>query len=68
MLARLFPVEAEAFGAAVARGEAEGHAATVCGWQAHRQGAPVEAAMTAYFYGSLAGYCSAALKLPDCVG
>ena len=63
MLARLFPEPEEAFGAAVARGEAEGHAAVVCGWQAHRQGVPVEAAMTAYFYGSLAGYCGAALKL-----
>ena len=54
---------AEAFVAAVARGEAEGHAAVVCGLQAHRQGVPPEAAMTAYFYGSLSGYCSAALKL-----
>ncbi len=56
-------VSAEAFGAAISRGEADGHAAIVCGLQAHRQGAPVEAAMTAYFYGCLAGYCSAALKL-----
>ena len=47
----------------VARGEADGHAAVVCGLQAHCQGVPVEAAMTAYFYGSLSGYCSAALKL-----
>ncbi len=51
------------FSAAVARGEAAGHAAIVCGWQAHRLGVPTEAAMTAYLYGSLAGYCSAALKL-----
>ncbi len=56
-------VSASSFAAAVARGEADGHAAIVCGLQAHRQGAPVEAAMTAYFYGSLSGYCSAALKL-----
>lgn len=56
-------VTVPAFGAAVAGGEADGHAAIVCGLQAHRQGVPVEAAMTAYFYGSLAGYCSAALKL-----
>ena len=56
-------VTADAFAAAVARGEADGHAAIICGLQAHRQGAPAEAAMTAYFYGSLAGYCSAALKL-----
>ena len=69
MLARVQPaaemngVSAEGFGAAIARGEAEGHAAVVCGLQAHWQGAPVEAAMAAYFYGSLAGACSAALKL-----
>ena len=69
MLARALPraeaggVTAETFGAVVARGEADGHAAIVCGLQAHCQGAPVEAAMTAYFYGSLSGYCSAALKL-----
>ncbi len=69
MLTRLTPpadvrgLSAEAFGAAVARGEADGHAAIVCGLQAHCQGAPAEAAMTAYFYGSLAGSCSAALKL-----
>ena len=56
-------VTAEVFAAAVARGEANGHAAIVCGLQAHRQGAPVDAAMTAYFYGSLSGYCSSALKL-----
>ncbi len=54
---------AEAFAAAIARGEAGGHAAIVYGLQAHRQGAPTGAAMTAYFYGSLSGYCSAALKL-----
>ena len=51
------------FAAAVARGEAAGHAAIVCGWQAHRLGVPVEAAMTAYLYSNLSGYCSAALKL-----
>ena len=69
-LARVWPDEANAAGvtagelaAAIARGEAAGHTAIVCGWQAHRLGVPVEAAMTAYFYGSLSGYCSAALKL-----
>ena len=69
MLTRVQPstvaggVSAPSFAAAIARGEADGHAVTVCGLQAHRQGAPVAAAMTAYFYGSLSGYCSAALKL-----
>ncbi len=63
-LARVWPdATAGEFAAAVARGEAAGHAAVVCGWQAHRFGVPVEAAMTAYLYGSLAGSCSAALKL-----
>ncbi len=69
-LARVWPVDADVPGitagelaAAVARGEADGHAAIICGWQARRLGVPVEAAMTAYFYGSLSGYCSAALKL-----
>ena len=56
-------VTAAEFAAAVARGEADGHAAVVCGWQAHQLRVPVEAAMTAYLYGSLSGYCSAALKL-----
>ena len=52
-----------AFEAAVARGEARGHAAVVCGVQAHVLGVPVDAAMAAYGYGSLAGFGSAALKL-----
>ena len=54
---------AGAFGEAVARGEARGHAAVVCGLQAHWLGVPVDAAMTAYGYGNLAGFGSAALKL-----
>ena len=54
---------ARAFGAAVARGEARGHAAVVGGVQAHALGVPVDAAMAAYGYGSLAGFGSAALKL-----
>ena len=69
-LARVWPefpaqsgVTAGEFAAAIAHGEADGHAAIVCGWQAHWLDVPEEAAMTAYFYGSLSGYCSAALKL-----
>ncbi len=54
---------ARACAQAVARGEAAGHAAVVCGLQAHVLGVPVEAAMAAYSYGSLSGYGSAALKL-----
>ena len=54
---------ARAFGAAVARGEARGHAAVVGGVQARVLGVPVDAAMAAYGYGSLAGFGSAALKL-----
>ena len=54
---------ARAFEAAVARGEARGHAAVVGGVQAHVLGVPVDAAMAAYGYGSLAGFGSAALKL-----
>ena len=54
---------ARAFEAAVACGEARGHAAVVCGVQARVLGVPVDAAMFAYGYGSLAGFGSAALKL-----
>ncbi len=52
-----------AFDACIGRGEAAGHAAIVCGVQAAWLGVPVEAAGAAYFYGSVAGVCSAALKL-----
>ncbi len=44
-------------------GDAAGHAAIVCGIQAAWLNAPAAAASTAYFYGSVSGYCSAALKL-----
>ena len=56
-------VTAGEFAAAIALGDADGHAAVVCGCQAHWLDVPAEAAMTAYLYGSLSGYCSAALKL-----
>ena len=54
---------ATAFHECMARGEAAGHAAAVAGVQAAWLGVPAEAACAAYFYGSVSGYCSAALKL-----
>ena len=54
---------AAAFQERIARGEAAGHAAIVCGVQACWLGVPTEAAGAAFFYGSMSGYCSAALKL-----
>ncbi len=54
---------AAAFHAGIQRGEAAGHAAIVCGVQAAWLDVPVHAAGAAYFYGSVAGVCSAALKL-----
>jgi urease accessory protein len=54
---------ARAFAQAVTDRRCRGHAVIVCGLQAYLLGIPAEAAMTAYAYGSLAGYCSAALKL-----
>jgi urease accessory protein len=51
------------FAAAVARGEARGHHLTVCAIQAEGEGFPLSAALGAYFYQSVAGVCSAALKL-----
>ncbi len=44
-------------------GKTPGHAAVVCGIQAAWLDVPVDAACAAYFYGSVSGYCSAALKL-----
>ena len=44
-------------------GKTPGHAVIVCGIQAGWLDVPVDAACTAYFYGSVSGYCSAALKL-----
>jgi urease accessory protein len=48
---------------AIAAGEAAGHHLTVCAAQALAEGAPLAAALTAYMYQSVAGLCSAALKL-----
>ena len=54
---------AAAFHGCIERGEAAGHAAIVCGVQASWLAVPCEGAGAAYFYGSVSGYCSAALKL-----
>lgn len=51
------------FQSSIERGEAAGHAVIVCGLQAACLHVPWEAAGAAYFYGSVAGVCSAALKL-----
>lgn len=70
MLLRVMPsaepvgrLTAAAFHDGIGRGEAAGHAAIVCGVQAGWLGIPADAAGAAYFYGSVSGYCSAALKL-----
>ena len=47
----------------IEQGDAAGHAPIVCGVQAAWLNMPADAAGTAYFYGSVSGYCSAALKL-----
>jgi urease accessory protein len=44
-------------------GEAAGHHIVVCALQAVARGVPLEAALIAYLYQTLAGACSAALKL-----
>ena len=49
--------------AAIARNEAHGHHLTVCAVQATGEGFPLAAALGAWFYQSVAGACSAALKL-----
>ncbi len=51
------------FADAIARGEAHGHHLTVCAVQAAGEGFPLEAALDAWFYQSVAGACGAALKL-----
>jgi urease accessory protein len=51
------------FAAAIARGEAHGHHLTVCAVQAAGEGFPLPAALGAWFFQSIAGACSAALKL-----
>ena len=47
----------------VERSSARGHHLVVCGLQAAVEGMPAFAALTAYFYQSLAAMCAAALKL-----
>jgi urease accessory protein len=51
------------FAAAVMSGRASGHHLVVCALQARAGGMPLAAALTAYFYQSLAAICAAALKL-----
>jgi urease accessory protein len=53
----------EALAQSIARGEGRGHHLTVCGLQAAVEWVPLEAALAAYFYQSLAAVCSAAMKL-----
>lgn len=48
---------------AIARSEAHGHHLTVCAVQALVEGFPIDAALTAYFYQTIGGVCSAALKI-----
>ena len=56
------PLYAE-FAGAIARGEARGHHLTVCAVQARAEGFPLPAALSAYFYQTISGVCSAALKI-----
>jgi urease accessory protein len=51
------------FDDAIRDGRASGHHLVVCGLQARAEGVPLTAALTAYFYQSLAAICAAALKL-----
>jgi len=51
------------FDEAIQQGRARGHHLVVCGLQARIEGLPLEAALTTYFYQSLAAICAAALKL-----
>ena len=51
------------FAAAITRGETHGHHLTVCAVQAAGEGFPLSAALGAWFYQSVAGACSASLKL-----
>ena len=55
--------ELAAFAGAIADGRARGHHLVVCALQARAAGVPLEAALAAYFYQSLAAVCAAALKL-----
>jgi urease accessory protein len=51
------------FETAVLEGRASGHQLVVCALQARVSGAPLAAALAAYYYQSLAAICAAALKL-----
>ena len=51
------------FEAAILVGRASGHHLVVCGLQARSAGVPLNAALTTYFYQSLAAICAAAMKL-----
>ena len=55
--------EFAAFAGAIAAGRARGHHLVVCALQSRAAGVPLEAALAAYFYQSLAAFCAAALKL-----
>lgn len=52
-----------AYDTLIARGSCAGHHLVVCGLQAGMEGIPLEAALAAYFYQSLAALGAAALKL-----
>ena len=51
------------FDDAIRGGRANGHHLVVCGLQARAEGVPIAAALTVYFYQSLAAICASALKL-----
>jgi urease accessory protein len=51
------------FAETIARGEAHGHHLTICAVQSAVEGFPLDAALGAYFYQTIAGVCSAALKI-----
>ncbi len=53
----------EQFESAIHQGLASGHHLVVCGLQAHVEDVPLHAALTTYFYQSLAAICAAAMKL-----
>ena len=61
----LFPADAwlAALAADVAAGALAGHHVTVCAFGAVTAGVPLHAALLAYFYGNVAGVCTAAPKL-----
>jgi urease accessory protein len=51
------------FDGAIQAGRASGHHLVVCALQARLEGLPLNAALTTYFYQSLAAICAAAMKL-----